>query len=51
MILRVRVTQNRETREIFLNQENYLDTKLTKLGILKAKYKPAKIPAADYEHL
>ena len=51
MILGVRVTRNRETREIFLDQENYLDTKLTELGIPKAKYKPAKIPAADYEHL
>lgn len=50
-ILGVRVTRDTVNKAIYLDQQQYLETILDKYGITSAKYKPKKIPAADYEHL
>lgn len=50
-ILGVRVIRDRANKTIYLDQQQYLETVLDNYGITSAKYKPKKIPAADYEHL
>ena len=50
-ILGVRVTRDKVNKAIYLDQQQYLERVLDKYGITSAKYKPKKIPAADYEHL
>ena len=50
-LLGVRVTRDRKTRSIYLDQEQYLEKTLQKFGIPKAKYKAKTIPAADYNLL
>jgi hypothetical protein len=50
-VLGVRIIRDRKQRSITLDQEQYLDTMLTKFGISKAKYKEKKIPIADYKQI
>jgi hypothetical protein len=50
-ILGVRITRERQSRTIYLDQEQYLDDVLTKYGFLHEKHKGKSIPAADYSNL
>ncbi|KAI0993914.1 hypothetical protein K3495_g14270, partial [Podosphaera aphanis] len=50
-ILGMRVTRDRKSRTIFLDQEQYLRSVLEKFGMTASKFKAKRIPAADYESL
>jgi hypothetical protein len=47
----VRVIRDRKKRSITLDQEQYLDTMLTKFGVPNAKYKEKKTPIVDYNQI
>ena len=48
-ILGVRVTRDRGSRAIYLNQEQYLTTVLNKFGITQEKHSKRKTPAPNYK--
>ncbi len=50
-ILGVRVTRNRYTRELFIDQEQYLRTVLDRLGFTEAPYKRKDTPLNGYDCL
>ena len=50
-LLGIRITRNRKTREIFLDQEQYLLGVLRKFGIEAVKYRKRGTPMRDYENL
>jgi hypothetical protein len=50
-LLGIRITQNQKTREIYLDQENYLTKVLNKFGISSAKYRKRGVLMRDYESL
>ena len=50
-ILGVRVTRDRENRNIYLDHEQYLVETLEDFGITHAKHHAKKTPAADYKNL
>ena len=50
-LLGIRITRDRKTREIYLDQENYLTEVLNKFGISSAKYRKRGVPMRDYESL
>jgi Reverse transcriptase (RNA-dependent DNA polymerase) len=50
-LLGIRITRNRRTRELWLDQEQYLVQVLKKFGMETAKYKKRGTPMRDYEKL
>jgi hypothetical protein len=50
-LLGIRITRNRKTREIFLDQEQYLLGVLRKFGMEAVKYRRRGTPMRDYENL
>ena len=48
-ILGARVTRDRGSRILEIDQEEYLTNVLDKFGITNPKHKPKKIPASDYD--
>ena len=50
-LLGMRITRDRKSKTIYLDQEQYISATLDKFGITAEKHKAKKIPAADYEHL
>jgi hypothetical protein len=50
-VLGIRVTRNRKTRELFLDQEQYLEGILTRFGITHGKYKGTATPITGYDNL
>jgi Reverse transcriptase (RNA-dependent DNA polymerase)/gag-polypeptide of LTR copia-type len=50
-LLGIRITRNRKSREIYLDQEQYLEGVLRKFGIDAAKYRRRGTPMRDYENL
>ena len=50
-ILGVRVTRNRATRELWLDQENYLEDVLNEFGYPNGKHHGKPIPMSDYSNL
>ena len=50
-LLGIRITRNRKTREIFLDQEQYLVGVLKKFGMEAVKYQKRGTPMRDYENL
>ena len=50
-LLGIRITRNREAREIYLDQQQYLHGVLAKFGMSEAKYKKRGTPIRDYENL
>lgn len=47
----MRITRDRKSKTIYLDQEQYLLSVLSKYGITSEKHKPKRIPATDYENL
>jgi hypothetical protein len=47
-ILGIRIIQDRKSRTLTMDQEEYLDVMLNQFGITHAQYLPKKIPVADY---
>jgi hypothetical protein len=50
-ILGARVTRDRRSRTLYLDQEKYLTTVLKRFVIIAEKHKSKKIPIADYEFI
>jgi hypothetical protein len=50
-ILGVRVSRDRQSRSLYLDQEQYLRTVLEKFGLREKANKDKKIPMADYKQL
>jgi hypothetical protein len=50
-ILSYRVIRNRKSRNIYLDQEQYLEIVLDRFGITKKSHKQRVIPVPDYESL
>ena len=50
-LLGIRITRDRRTRELWLDQEQYLVQVLKKFGMETAKYKKRGTPMRDYEKL
>lgn len=50
-LLGIRITRNRKTKEIFLDQEQYLLGVLKRFGMEAAKYRKRGTPMRDYDNL
>jgi hypothetical protein len=50
-LLGIRITRNRKTREIWLDQQQYLQGVLARFGMSEAKYKKRGTPIRDYKNL
>ncbi|KAI1006361.1 hypothetical protein K3495_g1864 [Podosphaera aphanis] len=50
-VLGIRITRDREKRNVYLDQEQYLIGVLERFGITNAQHKKKKIPVTDYESL
>jgi hypothetical protein len=51
LLLGIKITRNRKTREIFLDQSQYLEGVLNKFGIGAAKHRKRGTPIRDYKNL